>query len=131
MIEVEECIVQTYRDDDGQWWRYCLTCDDGSNKYGKHRRGHRTEADAKMSARMHAKDKTAARLAKARYRDWQERILDAAVPGADPEVFGEILFERFPEFRWGASTRALHPFNMAAMMRTVHVDLRQRWQSTR
>jgi len=130
VIEVEECVTQTY-EKDGRWWRYCLVCDDGSNKFGKHPRGHATEADAKMSARMHARDKTAARLAKARYRDWQERILDASVPGSDPEAFAEILFERFPDFRWGADRRTLHPFNMLGMMHAVHVDLRKRWQPTR
>lgn len=70
--DVPECITQVYPDEDGKrWWRYCLTCDDGSNKYGKHRRGHNTEADARMSAHDHARDKRRARIARKTYEAWR------------------------------------------------------------
>lgn len=75
MPEVEPCITQVYPGEDGRWWRYCLTCDDGSNKYGRHRRGHNTEADARMSARDHAKAATANRRWRAWHRLWVEAVL--------------------------------------------------------
>lgn len=70
--DVPECITQVYPDEDGKrWWRYCLTCDDGSNKYGKHRRGHKTEADARMSARDHTKRMRQNRIERRIYEAWR------------------------------------------------------------
>src|SRR5689334_12684903 len=73
---VEECIVQVYPDEDGKrWWRYCLTCDNGSNKYGKHRRGHKSEADAMMSKRDHEKQMRKNRIARVYRVRWMRAIV--------------------------------------------------------
>lgn len=69
------CVVQTYQGEDGRWWRYCLTCDDGSNKYGRHTRGHKTERDALMSKRDH--ERAAPRVRQLReFREvWRQAML--------------------------------------------------------
>lgn len=53
--DLPRCQVQVYQDDAGMWWRYCFTCDDGSNERQKHPRGHLTEAQARMSERDHVR----------------------------------------------------------------------------
>lgn len=78
MPEVEPCVTQIYQDVvAGMWWRYCLTCDNGSNKHGRHHRGHKTKADAEMSARDHAKAATRNRRWRAWHRLWVTEILAA------------------------------------------------------
>lgn len=94
VVSVPECVTQVYQDDDGRWWRYCFTCDDGSNKYGKHRRGHKTEQDARMSARMHARDATVARHA----RVWRGKWVKLVVEASSWEAFCDVM-EANPVFR--------------------------------
>lgn len=98
---VGECYVQVYPDEDGKrWWRYCLTCDDGSNKYGKHRRGHKTEADAQMSARDHKKQMHLNRIAKVYYDRWRLSIVLAKTWAEFEELwwsrFGPRLGQQLP-----------------------------------
>ena len=76
-VQVQPCVTQVYPSEGGTWWRYCLTCDDGSNKYQRHKRGHRTEADAQMSARDHAKASMANRRWLAWSALWRDAILAA------------------------------------------------------
>lgn len=114
-MNVPKCQVQVYVDDVGKWWRYCFTCDDGSNKYGKHLRGHRTEKDARMSERDHVRDKRKAREAIARFIDWKARLLAASTP----EEFEPVIIERFPEFDWHRG-RGVHPWNVRGSMRVAH-----------
>lgn len=89
---VEECVVQTYPDEDGKhWWRHCLTCDDGSNKYGKHRRGHKTEADAMMSKRDHENQMRENRIAKIYFDRWRLAVVLAKTW----QEFSELWDARF------------------------------------
>lgn len=66
-IVVPVCRTHVYVDENGMWWRYCFTCDDGSNKRQRHPRGHRTEASARMSERDHIRDRGKVRAARVRH----------------------------------------------------------------
>ena len=85
-----ECVTQVYQDDAGKWWRYCLTCDDGSNKYGRHHRGHKTEADARMSARDHARATARNRVLWSRYVAWRRAVINAETW----QIFSELWHAR-------------------------------------
>lgn len=94
MSDFVPCVPQIYQDaQTGRWWRYCLVCDNGSNKYGKHRRGHRTEADAQMSFRDHAKATERNHHAWQRYAAWRL----AVVMAPDWKTFNELWHARHPE----------------------------------
>lgn len=92
-LEVAECLVQIYQDDNRRWWRYCLTCDNGSNKHGKHIRGHKTEADAKMSKRDHENQMRKNRIAKVYYDRWRLAVVLAKTW----DEFQELWWVRFAE----------------------------------
>jgi hypothetical protein len=92
--DVPACVTQVYPDDAGRWWRYCLTCDDGSNKYGRHTRGHRTEADARMSARDHARAAYRVR----RYRAWKAEWVKALVAAQTWDEFVSVA-RQMPHWR--------------------------------
>lgn len=111
-----ECLVQTYPDGKGWWWRYCVTCDDGSNKYRKHPRGHRSEADAKMSARDHAKQMLANRIGRARFLAWRDLVIDADTW----DGFVEVMRVR-PSFRadYGRLVEGLDPGRRGDFMASV------------
>jgi hypothetical protein len=85
-------VTQVYQGEDGRWWRYCLTCDDGSNKYGRHLRGHRTEADAHMSARDHARQVKKNRVERAAYAAWRAEVIAAP----DWDTFSALWHRREP-----------------------------------
>lgn len=105
MPEVLPCVTQVYPSEGGTWWRYCLTCDDGSNKYGRHRRGHKTEDDAQMSARDHAKKAAANRQWRAWMVLWEAKLL--SLDPDDWTTFVEVYEEKtqyyrlnYPRIQW-------------------------------
>lgn len=91
-MSVAECVAHFYADDDGKrWWWHCLTCDDGSNKHGRHRRGHKRESDAKCGMEQHCRQMRANRQADEDYRVWNSAIMSTT----DPDEFVRLLTERF------------------------------------
>lgn len=74
-----------------QWFRYCFTHDDGSNKYGKHPRGHTTEAAARMSEYDHVMQMRKNRSAYEKALEWAHRLVAAA----DWDTFISIYSERY------------------------------------
>lgn len=77
-VDVEECMTHFYEDDHGRHWWHCLTCDDGSNKHGRHHRGHKRQDDAAMGARMHRQDKLSVRRDRAYRALWWAEIAETA-----------------------------------------------------
>src|SRR5688572_26704894 len=90
---VPECVTHHYCDDQGKWWWHCLTCNDGSNKRGRHHRGHKLESDAACGARQHARDKFAGRRWRAWYDDWNRRIMTIV----DDQEWIAVWHEGFPD----------------------------------
>lgn len=105
-----ECVTQVYSDDQGGWWRYCLTCDDGSNKHRRHIRGRQGEKDALVSARDHAEAKRKYRIMLRDWFMWRDAVIEATGTG-DWDAFLELGRQRFPR-NWapepvqGAAERA-------------------------
>lgn len=85
------CVPEIY-EKDGRWWRYCLTCDDGSNKYRRHPRGHRSRGDAEMSFRDHSRQLDRNRKAIAAYNRWRTAVLATD----DWTYFNELWHARHP-----------------------------------
>lgn len=94
--DVPACITHRWQDDHGKWWWHCLTCDDGSNKYGRHRGGHRLESDAECGQRYHTRDKRKARIARITYDLWRSEMMTTD----DVERFRELWLWRFPDTQW-------------------------------
>ena len=119
-FDVPECITQVYADEDGKrWWRYCLTCDNGSNKYGKHRRGHKSEADARMSARDHACQMRHNRIARQIYEAWRLSLVLAPTW----EDFIAIWCSRYPH-------RPGHPYVKNDESEEIMAEIQRRYQET-
>lgn len=81
-----ECVTKVLQSLDGRWWRHCLTCDSASSM------GHRTEADALMSARDHAKQVKKNRIARAAYAAWRAEVIAAP----DWATFSALWHQREP-----------------------------------
>ena len=111
------CIPHIYEDDDGRWWRVCFTCDDGSNKFGRHPRGHKTEADARMSFRDHARQMKANRENYARAMAWRRQVIAATTW----DEFSRLWHERHPSIGIMPET----PERIELMR-----DIQQRWRES-
>lgn len=90
-----DCQTHVYQDEKGHWWRYCFTHDDGSNKYGKHLRGHRHERNARMSERDHVLQHRKNRARKAAVQAWAVRLCAAQTW----DEFIVVYCERFTDLK--------------------------------
>lgn len=93
---IAECVTHHYQDEHGKFRWHCIVCDDGSNKHGRHPRGHKLESDAMCGARMHARDKYRHRLQRAQLKAWTDEMHSTQ----DPERFRKLWEWRWPGVRW-------------------------------
>lgn len=94
--EVPACVTHRWQDERERWWWHCLTCHAGSNRYGRHRGGHRLESDALCGQRQHARDKRTARITRAHYGLWLSEIHTTD----DPERFRALWLWRWPGYQF-------------------------------
>lgn len=94
-FEVEECLVQYYmheawQEHPGKWFWHCLTCDTGSGRRAKFRRGHQQEGDAKVASKYHRNQKRKNRQGAAWYKWWYKSLMTTT----DLELFAALWNQR-------------------------------------